>query len=60
MQIRQLKVSNFRGVSALDWKLGSAFCCLIGAGDSGKSTMLDAVEATLSSRWFSRSPSRTS
>lgn len=26
---------------------------MIGAGDSGKSTLLDAVEAALSSRWFS-------
>lgn len=53
MQIRHLKVSNFRGISALDWKPGSPFCCLIGAGDSGKSTLLDAAEAALSSRWFS-------
>lgn len=53
MQIRQLKVSNFRGIAALDWKPGSPFCCLIGAGDSGKSTLLDAAEAALSSRWFS-------
>lgn len=53
MQIRQLKVSNFRGISTLDWKPGSPFCCLIGAGDCGKSTLLDAVEAALSSRWFS-------
>lgn len=53
MQIRQLKVSNFRGISALEWKPESPFCCMIGAGDSGKSTLLDAVEAALSSRWFS-------
>lgn len=53
MQIRQFKVSNFRGISALDWKPGSPFCCLIGAGDSGKSTLLDAVEAALSPRWVS-------
>lgn len=53
MRIRQLKISNFRGISALDWKLGSSFCCLIGPGDSGKSTLLDAAEAALSSRWFS-------
>lgn len=52
MQIRQLKVSNFRGVASLDWKPGHSFCCLIGPGDSGKSTALDAVEAALSSRWF--------
>jgi hypothetical protein len=53
MQIRQLQVLNFRGIAALDWNPGSPFCCLIGAGDSGKSTLLDAAEAVLSSRWFS-------
>jgi hypothetical protein len=53
MQIRQLKISNFRGIAALDWTPSHAFCCLIGPGDSGKSTVLDAVEALLSSRWFS-------
>lgn len=53
MLIRYLKVSNFRGISTLDWKPGSSFCCLIGVGDSGKSTLLDAAEAALSSRWFS-------
>ena len=53
MQIRQLKVSRFRGIASLDWIPASPFCCLIGAGDSGKSSVLDAIEATLSSRWFS-------
>src|SRR5690606_31151828 len=43
---------NFRGISLLDWTLGHSFCCLIGAGDAGKSSVLDAVEAALSSRWF--------
>ena len=52
MQIRQLKVANFRGIASLDWKPGHSFCCLIGPGDSGKSSVLDAVEAALSSRWF--------
>ncbi|BEV72626.1 hypothetical protein THUN1379_21080 [Paludibacterium sp. THUN1379] len=52
MQIRKLQVNNFRGIAKLDWKPGAAFCCLIGAGDSGKSTILDAIEAVLSSRWF--------
>ncbi|WP_233233136.1 ATP-dependent endonuclease [Bordetella sp. LUAb4] len=57
MQIRQIQVSNFRGISTLDWKPGHTFCCLIGAGDAGKSTLLDAAEAALSSRWFSFSES---
>src|SRR5690625_2341204 len=53
MQIRQLKITNFRGIHSLDWKPDSSFCCLIGSGDTGKSTLLDAAEAALSSRWFS-------
>jgi hypothetical protein len=53
MQIRQLVVANFRGIALLNWKPANSFCCLIGVGDSGKSTILDAVEAALSSRWFS-------
>jgi hypothetical protein len=53
MQIRQLKVSRFRGIATLDWTPGNQFCCLIGAGDAGKSSVLDAIEAVLSSRWFS-------
>jgi hypothetical protein len=57
MQIRQLRITNFRGVATLDWRPNHSFCCLIGAGDSGKSTVLDAVEAVLSSRWFSFSES---
>jgi hypothetical protein len=57
LQIRLLRIINFRGVASLDWKPGHPFCCLIGAGDSGKSTVLDAVEAVLSSRWFSFSES---
>lgn len=51
MQIRQLRAENFRGTAALTWKPGAAFCCPIGPGDAGKSTVLDAIEAVLSSRW---------
>jgi len=57
MQIRTLSIRNFRGISELDWKSDEQFCCIIGSGDSGKSTVLDAVEAVLSSRWFSFSES---
>ncbi|MBS4694219.1 AAA family ATPase [Aeromonas allosaccharophila] len=52
MQIRQLRIRNFRGIAALDWAPGESFCCLIGSGDTGKSSILDAIEATLSPRWF--------
>jgi hypothetical protein len=57
MQIRQLKIKNFRGIASMTWTPRDAFCCLIGAGDSGKSTILDAAEAALNSRWFSFSES---
>lgn len=53
MQLRQLNIENFRGIASLCWIPGKPFCCVIGAGDSGKSTILDAIEAVLSSRWFS-------
>lgn len=53
MRIIKLSVRNFRGISELEWTLkASPLCCLIGPGDSGKSTVLDAVEAALSSRWY--------
>lgn len=52
MQIHQIKICNFRGIRFLDWKPQSGFCCLIGPGDTGKSSILDAAEACLSSRWF--------
>jgi AAA domain, putative AbiEii toxin, Type IV TA system/P-loop containing region of AAA domain len=53
LQIRHLKLTNFRGISALSWSPAGSVCCLIGVGDSGKSTVLDAIEAALSSRWLS-------
>ena len=43
MQVRQLKIINFRGIGSLDWKPQSPLCCLIGVGDTGKSTVLDAI-----------------
>jgi ABC-type cobalamin/Fe3+-siderophores transport system ATPase subunit len=51
MQVRKLEVRNFRGVRQLDWSLGSRFICLIGCGDSSKSTLLDAVALVLDPRW---------
>lgn len=57
MQIRQLKIRNFRGIASMTWAPQDAFCSLIGAGDSGKSTILDAAEAALNSRWLSFSES---
>lgn len=53
MRIVKLSIENFRGIRELDWTLErQGLCCLIGHGDSGKSTVLDAIEAALSSRWY--------
>lgn len=53
MRIVKLSVENFRGIQELDWApQRQPLCCLIGPGDSGKSTVLDAIEAALSSRWY--------
>ncbi|HIE5648758.1 TPA: ATP-dependent nuclease [Stenotrophomonas maltophilia] len=53
MRIVKLSIENFRGIHELDWTpQRQPLCCLIGPGDSGKSTVLDAIEAALSSRWY--------
>jgi len=53
VRIVKLSVENFRGIQELDWTPQcQPLCCLIGSGDSGKSTVLDAIEAALSSRWY--------
>jgi hypothetical protein len=51
MKIRHVTVRNFRGIVALDWAVTADFVCLIGSGDSGKTTILDAISYALTSRW---------
>jgi putative ATP-dependent endonuclease of the OLD family len=51
MQIKHVKIQNFRGIQELDWSLPNNVICLIGPGDSTKSTIIDAIEYTLSSQW---------
>ena len=51
-RIHELKIKNFRGIKDFLHTFGSAnFICLIGRGDSGKSTILDAISYVLSSSW---------
>lgn len=52
MKIRSLKIRNFRGVKQLDWSLpaGDIFC-LIGKGDSSKSTILEAIRYAFFPQW---------
>lgn len=53
MKVRQLNIENFRGISRLDWTLpvDQRLITLIGPGDSGKSTILEAIHLLLGDRW---------
>ncbi|MEE4431025.1 AAA family ATPase, partial [Klebsiella pneumoniae] len=48
--VRVLEIDNFRAVKALRWLPGAGVNCLIGPGDSGKSTILDAIDLCLGAR----------
>lgn len=53
MKIRRLWIDRFRGVKSLDWTLpmDQRLMVLIGPGDSGKSTVLDALHLLMAERW---------
>ena len=53
MRVRRLWIENFRGVKQLDWKVPTdqRLIALVGPGDSGKSTVLDALHYLLGDRW---------
>lgn len=51
MIIRHLSIENFRGIKTLEWKPNAGLNCLVGPGDSAKTTILDAIELGLSPRW---------
>ena len=52
MRLRQLKIRNFRGIQELDWCLpDNSVFCLIGPGDSTKSTILEAIAYALHPQW---------
>ncbi len=49
--IRHLNVRNFRGIQALDWHVDGRIICLVGPGDSAKTTVLEAIDLALLPRW---------
>ncbi|WP_082902655.1 AAA family ATPase [Paraburkholderia ginsengiterrae] len=49
-KIRKIEIRNFRGICELDWFPSAGINCLIGPGDTGKSTVLDAIDLCLSAR----------
>ena len=48
--IRVLEIENFRALKGLRWHPGAGVNRLIGPGDSGKSTILDAIDYCLGAR----------
>lgn len=50
MRLVRLRVERFRGIRSLDWTVPDRLVCLVGPGDSGKSTILEAISLVASPR----------
>ncbi|MDC7684880.1 AAA family ATPase [Asticcacaulis sp. BYS171W] len=49
-RVRHIKIENFRCIKDLIWMPGEGINCLIGPGDAGKSSILDALDFCLVAR----------
>lgn len=49
-RIRKIEIENFRCIQSLAWQPSGGLNCLIGPGDSGKSTVLEAIDLCLGAR----------
>ncbi|EQB04016.1 ATP-dependent nuclease [Sphingobium baderi] len=49
-RIRHIGIRNFRCIQKLDWFPSAGINCLIGPGDGGKSSVLDAIDLCLGAR----------
>jgi putative ATP-dependent endonuclease of OLD family len=52
MRIVLVEIENFRGIKKLEWTPAAKMNCLIGPGDSTKTTILDAIEMALNPRSY--------
>ena len=50
MKIRHVVIRNFRGIKFLEWRVKGDFNCIIGPGDTCKTTILTALDYALSPR----------
>ena len=48
--VRHIEINNFRSIKHLSWNPKPGLNCIIGPGDSGKSTILDAIDIALGAR----------
>lgn len=52
MRIRHVSIRNFRGIRELDWAVpDTRIICLVGRGDSTKSTTLEALRRVFHPQW---------
>lgn len=49
-RIRLVEIEHFRSIKSLSWFPSNGVNCLLGPGDSGKSTILDAIDLCLGAR----------
>jgi putative ATP-dependent endonuclease of the OLD family len=49
-RIRRIEIANFRSIEQLDWFPRPGMNAIIGSGDSGKSSLLDAIDWCLGAR----------
>ena len=49
-RVRVVEIRNFQGIKVLTWYPAAGINCLIGPGDSGKSSILDAIDLCLGAR----------
>lgn len=49
--LHHLKIKNFRGIKDFEQIFNKGLTCIIGRGDSGKTTILDAISFVLSPNW---------
>lgn len=50
MRIKHVEIRNFRGIKSLSWQVKGNFNCIIGPGDTCKTTILTALDYALSPR----------
>lgn len=51
MKLQHLLIHRFRGISELNWTVAGDVSCLVGPSDATKTTILDAIELVLGSKW---------
>lgn len=49
-KIRKISIQNFRALKNFEWHPNAGLNCIIGPGDSGKSTVIDAIDLALGPR----------